>query len=324
MIKNINLRQITKKLDRKIKDVIWDLSYDGALLSGGVDSSIINYIASKECSKIKCITVGFEESSMKDLKYARLISDKLDIENHVRTFDFAEAKRVAKRVVEIRKSFDPMEIRNSIPIFIAISEAKKLGLKEILTGDGSDELFAGYSFLYELPLDKMSERLNEIWQNMEFSSQNIAESLGLETKLPFLSEEIENFAKSLSPELMVGKRKNQKLGKWILRKTYEKELPDRIIWRSKTPIEAGCGTAVFPNKFESEIDDSFFKSRKKEIKKEDTVAIRNKEQLFYYETYRSRFGAPVAEDPSAKTCPYCQKNVPLRVRFCKTCGNGIY
>jgi asparagine synthase (glutamine-hydrolysing) len=52
--------------------------------------------------------------------------------------------------MKVIKTFDPMEIRNSAAVYIGMREAKKDGNSTILTGDACDELFAGYSFLFNL------------------------------------------------------------------------------------------------------------------------------------------------------------------------------
>ncbi|KXB06554.1 hypothetical protein AKJ52_02115 [candidate division MSBL1 archaeon SCGC-AAA382C18] len=300
-----------------------EYSYNGTALSGGLDTSIVNYISSNQEKNFESVSVGFKESSLEDLDYARKVADELEIENHIRTFNFEEAKEAAEKVVGILETFDPMEIRNSTALYFMLEKAKELGIEKILTGDGSDELFAGYSFLYELSMEKLPESLEKIWKNMSFSSQPIAESIGIEAKLPFLSKDFKKFAQNIEPEFKVGRRKGEKIGKWILRKAYEGRLSDEIIWRRKAPIEVGSGTTIFPKKFESEIEDDHFREKKKKIEKEDNVKIRSEEQLFYYELYRSKFGVPETEDAEARTCPYCGTNLSEKTSFCRTCGNGV-
>ncbi len=299
------------------------MDYDGLTLSGGLDTSIVAFHASREKENPESISVGFEGSPMKDLKYAKIVAGGLGLENYVYIFSFDEAKRAMKKVVKVTESFDPMEIRNSVAVYISLEKARDLGMKKVLTGDGSDELFAGYSFLYELAENELGDELRRISRIMTFSSQPIAESLGIEAKLPFLQDEFREFAMKMEPSLKVGKRNGKKMGKWILRKAYEDVLPDEIVWRKKTPIEMGTGTTVFPEKFESLIEDEHFSSKKETIRKEDAVRIRSKEQLYYYEIYKSLFGPPEPEDPERRTCPYCGTNVPEDSTFCRTCGNGI-
>lgn len=315
--------EICRNLRKKLERAVQALSYEGTTLSGGLDTSIINYVASRRGEDLRCISVGFEESRMEDVKYARTVADELGLKNHVRTFDFDEVKKAARGVVRVTRSFDPMEIRNGIPIYIAIEEAKDLGMKSILTGDGSDELFAGYSFLYNLPIEKLQEELEKTWTVMRFSSQPVAESLGMRAGLPYLQEEFKEFAMNIKPELKVGKRDGERFGKWILRKAYEGKLPDAIIWRKKAPIEVGAGTTILQEKFKFDVNEGRFKSKRREVEDEDGVFVRSEEQLFYYEIYRSIFGPPEPNDPEGRTCPYCGANVSEDSSFCRTCGSSV-
>lgn len=317
------IENICTRLRRKLEEAVEKRSYDSAFLSGGLDTSVINYIASRHGNDFESISVGFEESSMKDLKYAEIMEEELNLDLHVFTFDFEEAKNAARDVVKIMRSFDPIEIRNDISIYVGLKKAKELGLESILTGDGSDELLAGYPFLYKLPQDEMEEELDKIWRLMKFSSQQIGKYLEISVELPYLDEQFKKFAMNIPPDVKVGEWNEEKFGKWILRKAYEDKLPIEIIWRRKIPIEIGSGTTILPDKFKSDLDRDYFKAKKEEIAKEDEVMIRSEEQLFYYQIYKSFYGPPKAEDPDKRKCPYCKTNVPEKVTFCRTCGSGL-
>jgi len=110
----------------------------------------------------------------------------------------------------------------------------------------------------------------------------------------------------------------RKWGKWIVRKAFENLLPAEITWRVKTPIEYGCGTTTLPQIFDLRIRDSEFHEKQRLIKEVDGVALRDKEQLAYYEIFRETFG----ERPTTqgRTCPQCQYEVPEDATFCRTCG----
>ncbi len=315
--------RICQELREKLAHAVQDMSYDGTLLSGGLDTAIINYIASGQKNALQAVTVGFEGSPMQDLKYARIVAKELGLKHHVRTFDLEEVKRAAREVVKITRSFDPMEVRNSVSIYVALKEAGNLGMKTVLTGDGGDELFAGYSFLYNLPLEKLQQELEGIWKIMIFSSVPIAESLGMKAELPYLEQGVKEFSMGIPAELKVGWRNGVKFGKWILRRAYKGCLPDDIIWRVKAPIEVGSGTTVLPEKFGAIIEDEFFESERRRVREEDGVYLRSKEQFYYYDIYNSIFGPPKTDNPDRRTCPYCKINIPQDARFCRTCGASI-
>ncbi len=294
---------------------------EGILLSGGLDTSLVALVASKHVRLLNAFTVGFKDGEAPDVKFAKKMANYLKLKQHfIHYFDEEEAVKAVKDVVRIMRSFDPMEIRNSVTILIGLEKAKENGINTIMTGDGSDELFAGYSILFNLDKEALEEQLKKLWKWMRFSSVELGKSLGIEVKIPFLYPEFKTFAMEIDPSLKIRKEKGEMYGKWILRKAFEGSLPDELIWRVKMPIEFGSGSTFLTEKFNLKISDEEFFEKKQKYLEDDKVTIRNKEHLLYYEVYRSTFGPPKPDDPKKKTCPYCQANVPEKSDFCKTCG----
>jgi len=218
------------------------------------------------------------------------------------------------------KSFDPMEIRNSAAIYIALKVGRDHDMSTIMTGDGCDELFGGYSFLFELTKEQLDIALKKLWANMSFSSIYLAEALGVEVRLPYLDPQFKDLATDLDVTLKVKRERGQVWGKWIMRKAFENIMPQEIVWRVKAPIEVGSGTTILPSLFDSRISDLEFSEKKMKYLNEDRVVIRSKEHLFYYEIYRNAIGVPYTKVSQAKTCPDCGSNVKEGASFCKTCG----
>jgi asparagine synthase (glutamine-hydrolysing) len=201
--------------------------------------------------------------------------------------------------------------------------AKENGIKNVMTGDGLDELLAGYSWLFKLNEKELKTSLSDMWHVMQFTVIPMAQSLGMAAKPPFLDPEFKSFAFSANPKLMIRNERGKTWGKWIIRKAYEGLLPDEIVWRIKTPIEFGSGTTIFPKFFSEKISDKYFQEKAKEYLEADLVSIRDKEHLFYYEIFRSQIGIPanVFKDAEGKHCPYCNsRSVNERNKFCKVCG----
>lgn len=153
-----------------------------------------------------------------------------------------------------------------------------------------------------------------------FLNKDLAAHLNMEAKLPYLDEAFQSFAKQIDPELKVHKEKEGMIGKWILRKAFEEILPQNIVWRVKTPIEQGSGTAYLPKIFSQLISDTEFEEKKQKILQEDHVEIRDKEQLTYYEIYRCEIGVPSSKKKEGRKCPKCNSNVPKNATYCRTCG----
>jgi asparagine synthase (glutamine-hydrolysing) len=292
---------------------------DGLLLSGGLDTSILAYLASKY-AKPGCITVALRGAPAPDVDYAKLVASQLGLRHNVYYFGNDELDEGIRDVIGIMKSFDPMGIRNSVAIYIALKVGRDQGMSTIMTGDGCDELFGGYSFLFGLTKEQLDTALRKLWANMKFSSIYLAERLGLEVRLPYLTPQFKALATGLDAGLKVKAERGQVWGKWILRKAFENVLPREIVWRVKAPIEVGSGTTILPSLYESRVSDLEFNEKKTKYLKEDKVVIRSKEHLFYYEIYRGVIGVPYAIDSNAKSCPDCGSNVEQGASFCRTCG----
>ena len=291
------------------------------LFSGGIDTSILAAITSKYV-QIRGFTCAFKRANALDLKYAKLMARQLNIEHYINPFDEDQVFEVIPEVVKVLGSFDPMEVRNSITITIGLRFAKSYGSTKLITGDGADELFAGYHMYYRHVgnREKLSTMLNRMWSIMEFSAVPLGKSMGIEVRQPFLEPNVKEFAMKLDPRYYVQKERGEVWGKWILRKAYEDVLPPEVRWRDKNPIEVGSGTTILPTFMAKRISDLEFAAKKKKIRERDNVVIRDKEQLEYYEAYREVVGVPHAQDPDARTCPQCNSNVPENASVCKTCG----
>lgn len=292
---------------------------DGMLLSAGLDTSIVAHLAKKD-GRFACYTVHFTLGDSPDIAYARKLTDKLGLPWKVIDLKGgAELEDTLEEVVGVLGTFDPMEVRNSATVRRGMQALAEAGYRKVMTGDAADELFAGYSFIYNLPPRKMIDALRHLWGVMQFSSIPLAKSLGMEAKIPFLDKDVVSIAKELKPGSLVGVRDGVKYGKYILRVAFEGDLGVSAAWRVKTPIEYGSGTTTLTEYFSKKINDSDFAHRKKSIRR-DGVTIRDKEQLAYYEIYRRRFPPPGESARTATRCPDCGADVKEDAEFCTRCG----
>jgi len=292
---------------------------DGILLSGGLDTSVLAVIASKFVA-LKALTVALLGAQAPDVKYATLVANNLHLKHFIHYFDEDELHDAIRAVVKTMRSFDPMEIRNSITIYVGLRVAREEGINTAMTGDGCDELFAGYSFLFDLEKEQLDLELQKLWSVMSFSSVQLGRTLGVEARLPFLDPDFKSFAMKLDSRYKIRSERGLKWGKWILRKAFEDALPEEVVWRVKTPIEQGSGTTILPSLFNQKVSDTEFRDKRSKYLENDKVVIRDKEQLFYYEIYRSAIGVPRPTDPRGKLCPQCNSNVAEKATYCRTCG----
>jgi len=294
---------------------------ESMLFSAGTDTQIIAYEAVKYNPEIQCLTMHFKHGNPKDTQYVKKMVALLKLNHETHVFDRNEVLANAPKVVEALKKFDPMEIRNSMPVYIGLTILKKKGFKSVFTGDALDELF-GYPWQFHLSEKELAQKQKEMWKEMGFSSIPMAQSLGMIIKAPFLDPEFMNWAKKLPIKLKINIRNGVKYSKWIMRKAYEEFIPEDVIWRPKAPLEAGTGTEILRTFFNEEISDSEFQEKKKHILEKDDVKIQDKEQLLYYEFFRKRFGKPSEIYPNngGIQCPYCKSYVKTKIQFCKICG----
>jgi asparagine synthase (glutamine-hydrolysing) len=151
----------------------------------------------------------------------------------------------------------------------------------------------------------------------------MAKSLRMDAKAPFLDPEFKSFAYGVDTKMMIKRERGKIWGKWIIRKAYEGLLPNKIVWRTKTPLEFGSGTTIFPKLFSEKISDKYFQEKSRKYQESDQVTIRDKEHLIYYEIFRAYFGVPsqIFKDVEGKQCPYCKsKGGNVKNKFCKVCG----
>lgn len=319
MVTNASIEEICSTLRRLLEDAVERNLAEAMLLSGGLDTSILAVVASRFVP-LKAFTVAFKGAPAPDVKYATLVANNLRLKHFVHCFGEDELYEVVPRVVEAMRSFDPVEIRNDVAIHVGLSIAMGEGFNAVMTGDGCDELFAGYSFFFELGKERLELELRRMWGSMGFSSITLAETLGMEARLPYLDPKLKSYAMALDSRHKVRSHKGRKWGKWILRRAFEGILPEEVVWRVKTPIESGSGTAILPSFFSRKIPDAEFEGERERILREEGVTIRDKEQLFYYEAYRSIIGVPHPTDPEGRVCPLCNSNVAERATHCRTCG----
>ena len=119
----------------------------GAFLSGGIDSSsVVASMALQSSEPVKTFSIGFEESKFNELPYARMIADRYKTDHH----EIVVRPDAVDLVSKLVHHFDePFGDSSAIPTYI-VSQFAAEKVKVVLTGDGGDELFAGYDNLLHM------------------------------------------------------------------------------------------------------------------------------------------------------------------------------
>ncbi|MEO9364125.1 MAG: asparagine synthase-related protein [Nitrososphaera sp.] len=291
---------------------------DALLLSGGLDSAIIASILKPQY----CVTAALGRDAP-DLAHARQVAQKYCKVHAEAVFGPEKMVELVDTVVQVFRTFDPIEVRNSCVALAALERAKEDGHRAVVTGDGGDELFAGYNYLsrYYGDPERLEQELVRLWEVMHFSSRTLGERLGIEVRAPFLDSEFAEYAKSVPAVEKVGERAGEKWGKFLLRRCFERDL-GALAWRKKMAQEQGAGTDMFYRYVEDMIDGPTYANRAK-IALSEGVKLRSKEHLHYYAMFRS-YNPPPKEEARergcVRCCPECGGCFEWAGKFCRTCG----
>ena len=305
------------KLFDEIKKSVLNCESNNLALSGGLDSSIIAYFLKDR--NPRGIAIIADDFLASDLTYCQLISKQFNIPLDIKNVKTDKILEAVEKTIQILQNFNDIEIRNSVVMYLAIKFIKDQGNNSLITGDGSDELFAGYNFFLNKSNEELEKEQKRIWRTMHFPSHVIGEHLGVKIESPFLSQNVMDLAKSIPPEYKVKQKDGKMYGKWILRKVFEDKVPEKIVWREKSAMQDGSGTCGLTDLFDSVISDETFEAKKEEIAKTDEVILRTKESMHYYEIYHKYFGIP-KKSKSENSCPYCKNTIEENSKFCRMCG----
>jgi asparagine synthase (glutamine-hydrolysing) len=285
-------------------------------LSGGLDSTILAYLLREK--KPRCIATISQDYVANDLTYCQMAAKAFDLKLDIKSYSIAQILDGIEETIRILGNFNDIEIRNNVVPYLAISEVKRQGFDRIITGDGADELFAGYSFLITKSDDELKADLARIAKIMHFPSQKIGKALGVTVESPFCHESVVSFAKDLQPKELVGVHDGKKFGKFILRKTFENVIPKQIAWRQKSPMQEGAGTQGLAEFFDRMIPDEMFLQKLQKIRQDYNITIRTKESLHYFEIFKKYHD--IKESESDQKCPDCHYAIEENSRFCRMCG----
>tara|TARA_B110000438_G_scaffold86149_1_gene85584 strand:- start:766 stop:1713 length:948 start_codon:yes stop_codon:yes gene_type:complete len=299
-----------------LQNAVSECKSEWIALSGGLDSSILAHL--RKDQKPQAITIITKDFLGTDLTFAQIVAKHTGLNLSLMQVTMEEVLDSINETIKILDNFNDIEIRNSIVPHLYLSSLKKKGVDSVITGDGADEIFAGYNFLLKKSNDELDDELERIKKIMHFPSKDIAKSLNMKVENPFLNEDVIKFSDSIPVSRKINVKENKKFGKWILRETFEKDLPKNIIWREKSPMQDGSGTNNLTGLFNTIITDEIFSQKKTKILEEDGVYIRTKESLHYYECFRK--SSSVKKSSSDRKCPDCDYEINLNSRFCRMCG----
>ena len=282
------IREIVKTA---VRDNIYPGEHVCALLSGGIDSTVVVSLA-KDLIKNLCVyTVAVEGS--RDLVFAQRFTHACDLPHTVVKITLDDLLRVIPDVIYALETFDAALIRSAIPMFI-VSKKMKEGQNPdvVLTGEGGDELFGGYDYLKDIPGGGVFnlELLNLLQVEYKTGLQRVDRipyHFSMEARAPLFDKRLVEFAFQIPHELKIREVEGKKIEKYILRKAFERDLPQDIVWREKEKFSKGVGSQfLLRDYFQNQISDEEFESEKHVT---DTFIVRSKEELYFWRIFDSTF-----------------------------------
>ena len=238
---------LQKLLEKSVRRRVSGTKEIAVAFSGGLDSSVVAFLASKCRVNVHLVHVSLENRP--ETEEAKKAADELRLPLQVYLFREADVEKVASRVVELIEEADPVKVSIGVPFYWTAEKASETGFRVLLAGQGADELFGGYQRYVNDYLSHGKEKVRKTMfddvvkiheSNIE-RDEKICSFHDVELRLPFASYQIAKFALNLSVELKI-ERKADSLRKLVLRKVaVDMGLPSSIVEKPKKAVQYATG-----------------------------------------------------------------------------------
>ena len=314
------IEKVRNGLEAAVKSQLMsDVPY-GVLLSGGLDSSIIAAITQKYSKKrvetdskeaawwpqLHSFAVGLEGSP--DLIAAQKAAEYIGTIHHEVHFTIQEALDALPDVIYHIETYDITTVRASTPMYLLARVIKSMGIKMVLSGEGSDELFGGYLYFHKAPNaqefhEELVRKMSKLHLYDCLRANKSLMAWGVEGRVPFLDKDFIDIAMGLNPSDKMNIKLpdgRQRMEKWILRKAFEDLLPESIAWRQKEQFSDGVGynwIDTLKKMTEEKVSDAEFARRENRF---PVNPPKTKEEYYYREIYSRLFPS----DSAARCVPH--------------------
>jgi len=257
----------------------------GSWLSGGLDSSVLAALARPHVSKLHTFAAGLPGAP--DLGFARIVAELIHSEHHERLIQMEEIFSVLPDVIRALESFDALLVRSSVMNYLVAKTASDF-VPAVLSGEGGDELFAGYEYLASIPPSGLPAELVDITNRLHNTAlqrvDRCSSAFGTVAHVPFLDPVVVEYALKIPASL----KRRDGIDKWILRQAVMDALPASVTMRPKSKFWQGAGIEdLLARHAEGRISNADFK---RERVLPHGESLNTKEELLYYRIFREHFG----------------------------------
>jgi asparagine synthase (glutamine-hydrolysing) len=240
-------KQLQSLLEESIKRRVTGLKEVVVAFSGGLDSSLVAFLASKCGAKVNLLHVSLENQP--ETENAMKAADELDLPLQVDLFKDSDVEAVLPKVVDLIEAPDPIKASIGVPFYWAAQKAAEANFKVVLAGQGADELFGGYRrYVTEFCKDGSEAVRKTMYGDVvRIHESNLERDLkitgfhNVELRVPFASFDLVEFALGLPVELKI-ESKADTLRKLVLRKmAFNAGLPISMAQRPKKAVQYSTG-----------------------------------------------------------------------------------
>jgi len=266
----------------------------GLLLSGGLDSAVVATLLKPVLEErgLPYLTFSVGQEGSPDITAARMMSEHIGSTHHEYLFTPDEAFDAVESVIYHLETYEPELIRSAIPNYF-LAKLTSQTVKMVLTGEGSDELFAGYLYFRDAPgPEALYTELRRIFWHLHNVNCQRADRMtmahGLEARVPFLDPNVIEAVMAVDPALKMieGQEKPEK---HALRDLFRGEVPEAVLWRTKAMQCEGVGMTwvqQLQERCEARVSDEEFA---KAAERFPINTPQSKEELYYRRIFEQHY-----------------------------------
>lgn len=251
-VETLNLNVIRESLTEATRKRLMSEVPVGAVLSGGLDTSLISSIASRllkdSGKKLPTFSIGLDANAPDNIM-ARKAAEFLGTEHHEVHFTVQEGVEILEKVISHIETYDIISVRSGVPMYLLSKVINEKGIKVVLTAEGADEIFGGHLYFRNAPSteefqDETIERVQKLFTADLLRADKTTMAHSLEARIPFLDKDFLDTAIRIKTEEKQPKTYDG-IEKYILRKAFDTPedpyLPSEVLWRQKEQFSDGVG-----------------------------------------------------------------------------------